>query len=87
MRADLFDARGVSVAEVAAATGLTTEAIDGFLNGSSRIDAEFDLRMGRYFGFSPGYFLRLQVGYDLIAARRQSGDAIEAIEPRFYQAA
>lgn len=87
MRADLFEAQGVSVAKVAIAIGLTTEAIDGFLDGTRRIDADFDLRMGRYFGFSAGYFLRLQVNYDLIAARRQNGDAIEAIEPHFERAA
>lgn len=87
MRADLFDGNGVSVAEVATATGLTAEAIDGFLDGTRRIDADFDLRIGRYFGFSPGYFLRLQVSYDLIEARRASGAEIEAIEPHFADAA
>lgn len=87
MRADLFDSRGLTVGEVAAATGLSVAAIDGFLDGDCRIDADFDLRMGRFFGFSPGYLLRLQVSYDLIAARRRSGAEIEAIAPHFDHAA
>ena len=87
MRADLFDARGVSVHEVATATGLSSADICGFLDGTQRIDADFDLRVGRYFGFSPGYFLRLQNSCDLTAARRRNGAAIEAIEPRFEHAA
>lgn len=87
MRADLFDALGVSVAEVATATGLPAAAIDGFLDGAQRIDADFDLRIGRYFGFSAGYLLRLQISYDLIEARHRNGDAIAAIPARFAQAA
>lgn len=87
MRADLFDALGVSVDEVATATGLSSIAINGFLDGMQRIDADFDLRIGRYFGFSAGYLLRLQISYDLMEAKRRSGEAIAAIPERFKQAA
>lgn len=87
LRADLFDAMGVGVDEAALATGLSIGAIEAFLDGSARVDANLDLRLGRYFGFSPGYFLRLQNAYDLEVARRSAGSAIENIRPRAEQAA
>ena len=87
LRADLFDALDVTVAQVAAETGLAPAQIDGFLDGSLRIDAEFDLRLGRYFGFSPGYFLRLQNAHDLRAVRQRAGADIEQIRPRADRAA
>lgn len=87
MRADLFEANNITVSEAAIATGLSNAAIDGFLNGTQRIDADFDLRMGRYFGFSAGYLLRLQISYDLIEAKHRNGEEIAAIPRRFEQAA
>ncbi|HEY5306306.1 MAG TPA: addiction module antidote protein, HigA family, partial [Pseudolabrys sp.] len=41
-----------------------------------------DLRLGRYFGLSEGFFLRLQAAYDLMARRRQIGQKLKAIKPR-----
>lgn len=87
MRNDLLAEHSVTVAEVADATGLSVAVVDGFLNGTHRVDAEFDLRLGRFFGFSAGYFLRLQNSYDLIEAKRRIGSMVEAIQPRFDRAA
>ena len=87
LRVDLFEESGVSIDEAALATGLSVEAIEGFLNGTHRVDAEFDLRLGRYFGFSPGYFLRLQNAHDIDAAKRAAGAEIDRIQPRVQHAA
>ena len=87
LRADLFEASGISIGEAALATGLSVDAINGFLDGTTRVEAELDLRLGRYFGFSTGFFLRLQNAYDLEEAKRASGAEIEAIQPRVQHAA
>ncbi len=87
LRADLFEASNLTIAEAATATGLPVSAIEGFLDGTHRVDAEFDLCMGRYFGFSDGYFLRLQNAHDLANARRNAGDALARIKPRLTRAA
>ena len=86
-RADLFEASDVSVVEAAAATGLSEAAINGFLDGTHRVDAEFDLRLGRWFGFSPGYFLRLQNAFDLDEVTRLHAAELASIRPRIDQAA
>jgi antitoxin HigA-1 len=81
LREDLLEPLGQSVNDVARATGLAAERIAAVLNGDAAIDAEFDLRFGRYFGFSPGYFLRLQNQHDIAQARRDAGPALDAITP------
>jgi len=81
LREDLLEPLGQSAADVARATGLLATHIDAVLDGEATIDAEFDLRFGRYFGFSPGYFLRLQNQFDLAQARRDAGEALDAITP------
>jgi antitoxin HigA-1 len=50
--------------------------------GKRAITADTDLRLTRYFGLPPGFFLGLQADYDLMERRRQLGDALELIAPR-----
>ena len=38
---------------------------------------EYDLRFSRYFGTSPGFWLRLQLDYDLMRAERENGERIQ----------
>lgn len=87
LRADLFVGMGVTIDEAALATGITVDTIEGFLDGTRRVDADLDLRLGRYFGFSPGYFLRLQNAHDLDEVARTAGAEISRIRPRAAQAA
>ncbi|NJM39178.1 MAG: hypothetical protein HC845_15735 [Akkermansiaceae bacterium] len=41
-----------------------------------RCTPEYDLRLSRYFGTSPGFWLRLQLDYELMRAERESGERI-----------
>jgi addiction module HigA family antidote len=45
--------------------------------GQRSITADTALRLARYFGTSPDVWLRLQAGYDLEVAQRQTGKRIE----------
>jgi plasmid maintenance system antidote protein VapI len=46
------------------------------------VDGELDLRLGRYFGMSEGFFLRLQDQYELLEAKRALNGELERITPR-----
>lgn len=81
LREDLLEPLGQSVDDVARATGLAAERIAAVLDGKEPIDAAFDLRFGRYFGFSPGYFMRLQLQHDLAAARQSEAVDLDSITP------
>jgi addiction module HigA family antidote len=47
-----------------------------------RINEITDLRLARYFGLSEGFFLGLQMDYDLMQRRREIDRDLEAIRPR-----
>jgi antitoxin HigA-1 len=81
LREDLLEPLGQSVEDVARATGLSTARIAAVLDGKEPIDAHFDLRFGRYFGYSPGYFMRLQLQHDIATARQTVGAELDAITP------
>jgi antitoxin HigA-1 len=56
--------------------------INEIVLGKRAITADTDLRLTRYFGLTPGFFLGLQADHDLMARRRELGPALEAIKPR-----
>jgi len=52
------------------------------VDGSAPMDAELDLRLGRYFGMSEGFFMRLQDSYELLEAKRALNGELDRIVPR-----
>ncbi len=53
------------------------------VQGKRGITADTSLRLARYFGFTPEYWLNMQTHYDLEIIRRQSIRRIEReIKPR-----
>jgi len=56
--------------------------INEIVLGKRGITADTDLRMARYFGVSEGFFLSLQIEYDLMERRREIAADLDIIEPR-----
>jgi len=56
--------------------------INEIVLGKRAITADTDLRLARYFGMSEGFFLGLQMDYDLMQRRRQIDGELLTIEPR-----
>jgi len=73
---------GLSQTALARAVGVPPRRINEIVLGKRTVTADTDLRLGRYFGLSEGFFLRLQAAYDLMARRRQIGQKLKAIKPR-----
>lgn len=73
---------GMSQTALANAIGVPPRRINEIVLGKRSITADTDLRLTRYWGMSEGYFLRLQISYDLMEQRRKMGDALEMITPR-----
>jgi antitoxin HigA-1 len=72
----------LSQTALARALGVPPRRINEIVLGKRSVTADTDLRLTRYFGLTPGFFLGLQADYDLMARRREIGDEIEAIAPR-----
>lgn len=67
---------------LAAALQVPAGIVQAMIDGTCAVDGELDLRLGRYFGMSEGFFLRLQNAYDLEEAKRTRGSAIARITRR-----
>ena len=73
LREDFLIGSEITVTDVASATGLDAGKLQSIINGKLAVDADADLRLGRYLGMSEGFFLRLQNSYDLEEVRRSRG--------------
>jgi len=83
LREDFLIGGEIPVGEVAKATAIPVERLKALLACTVDIDADLDLRLGRYFGMSEGFFLRLQNSYDLEEVHRsKAGAEIDRIIPR-----
>jgi antitoxin HigA-1 len=62
---------GLSQNALARAVHVAPRRINEIVLGKRDITADTDLRLARYFGLSEGFFLGLQMDYDLMQRRRE----------------
>ena len=67
---------------LARAIGVPPRRVNEIVLGKRSVTADTDLRLARYYGISEGFFLRLQIDYDLRMQKRALGDKLKAIMPR-----
>jgi antitoxin HigA-1 len=72
----------ISQNALARAVGVPPRRINEIVLGKRAVTADTDLRLTRYFGLSEGFFLRLQMDYDLRMQKREMTEALKAIRPR-----
>jgi len=75
---DELTTRGLSPHALALALRLPASRISQIVRGQRAITPETALRLARYFGGSPGIWLRLQVAYDLSRAEAELAEKIAA---------
>jgi len=61
---------GLSVTEGAKVLGVTRQALNNVVNGKAAISPEMAIRLAKAFGSTAETWLRMQVAYDLAAARK-----------------
>ena len=79
---EFMEPLGLTPATLATALGIEPARLDGVITGQLRMDADLDLRLGRYFRMSEGFFLRLQDQYELLGAKRALNGELDRIVPR-----
>ena len=82
LREDFLIGTEIPLDEVSRGSGIPADALAALLDARIPVDADIDLRLGRYFGMSEGFFLRLQNSYDLEEVRRSRGRELDRIVPR-----
>lgn len=83
LKAEVIEALGLSAAALARALGVPTNRITAIVNEERALTADTALRLARYLGGEPEFWLNLQSAYDLKIAARAAGRAIEReVSPR-----
>ena len=79
---EFMEPLGLTEEALASALAVAPVRLREVIAGTKPMDAELDLRLGRYFGMSEGFFLRLQDQYELLEAKRALNGELEKILPR-----
>jgi len=78
---DFIEGFGITQNKLAVAIGLPPRRINEIVHGKRGITADTALRLGRFFGVEPQFWLNLQTRYELEVAEDLAGERIAAIEP------
>jgi addiction module HigA family antidote len=80
---EFMEPLGLSGAALAHALNVPANRITALINGQRGLTADTALRLARYFGTTPEFWVRLQSEYDLRQARRTVAEEIKReISPR-----
>jgi addiction module HigA family antidote len=81
LKAEFLDEIGMSQNALALAIHVPSNRIHDIVRGRRSVTADTDLRLSKFFGLTEGYFLRLQMAYDLLEAKRSMTSKIAKIKP------
>lgn len=76
LRAEL-DARGMNAHRLALAVRVPANRITAIVRGERAVTAETAVRLGRYLGTGPEFWMALQSAYDIANVNREKGEVIE----------
>ena len=77
LSADLMQPLGLSINRLARDLRVPVTRMSEIVNGRRSITADTALRLARYFGSSPQFWMNLQAAYDLDVVTRASAERIE----------
>jgi addiction module HigA family antidote len=84
---DELEELGMSARELAAVLEVPANRLYQIVAGQRNLTADTALRLSRYFGTSPDFWMNLQTAYELDLARQSIGTAIKRIPQRKHQPA
>ena len=76
LREDMMKPLGISINRLGRDLRVPVTRMSEIVNGRRRITADTALRLGRYFGTTPEFWMNLQAAYDLDSVQRASADRI-----------
>jgi addiction module HigA family antidote len=76
--AELLNELSISQAELARTLGVSAMRVSHLVTGKRPVTGEMALRLARFFGQTPQYWLNLQTRYDLDRAQDAVGKRIES---------
>jgi antitoxin HigA-1 len=83
LREDLLKPLGISINRLGRDLRVPVTRMSEIMNGRRGITADTALRLARYFGTTPEFWMNLQASFDLDIAQRASADRIARdVHPR-----
>jgi addiction module HigA family antidote len=79
LREGVLPALNLTVAETARQLGVSRQMLHSILAERSAVSPEMALRLGRFCGNGAGFWLRMQMAYDLWHAERKLRNEIQKI--------
>jgi addiction module HigA family antidote len=83
---DELEELDMSARKLADLLGVPSNRLSQIIAGKRDITADTALRLARYFGTTPDFWMNLQTAYDLDLAQQSAGGAIKRIAPRKHEA-
>lgn len=77
LESEFLEPLGMSAYQLAKAIGVMPPRVYEVARGERSVSADTALRLGRYFGTGPEFWINLQSHYDLEVARERAGEEIE----------
>ncbi len=78
---DFIEGFGITQNKLAVSIGVPPRRINEIVHGKRGITADTALRLAKYFGTSPEFWINLQSHYELDRAEDAAGEQIAAITP------
>ena len=81
LREEFLRPMGITQRELADAIHAPYQRINELVNGKRGVTPATALRLARYFGTTPGFWMNLQLRWDLYQAQQKEAPLLETIEP------
>lgn len=78
---EYLEPMGLTQRELASAIDVPYQRINELVNGRRGMTPSTALRLARYFGTSPDFWMNLQLRWDLYFAERADADKLQQIRP------
>ncbi|NOX61647.1 MAG: HigA family addiction module antidote protein [Chloroflexi bacterium] len=81
LREEFLQPLGITQRELADAIHVPYQRINELVNGKRGVTPGTALRLAKYFGTTPGFWMNLQQRWDLYRAQQKEAFLLETIEP------
>ena len=78
---EIIEEVGISQSRLAHDIAVSAMRISYIINGSRPITGDIALRLGKYFGQSPQFWMNLQSNFDMQTAQDKIGKSLKRIQP------
>jgi len=82
LKEEFLEPMGLSVYALARAIDVPRSRLNEICHGRQGVTANIALRLGRYFGVDPQWWMNMQSKYELHVASRELSEVLKKIAPR-----